>query len=115
MDVTPTAPPVFTIGHREGYVKELVAAQQEGLVLLRHGMDLAGQFGNASFYPGGIVFQNPKDARKYLNEEWPDKTRPDQAVFEVQASWVHDCYTPDAGLYWEYLLFSRPLTLLVEE
>ncbi len=37
------------------------------------------------------------------------------AVFEVQASWEHDCYSAGESMYWKYLLYNRPITLLVED
>lgn len=100
-------PPVFTIGHRESYLKGLVEEHSKGGLLLK--------IGQTANYPGGIIFQNPRDARRYINEEWAAETRSAMAVFEVKASWEHDCYSPGPEYYWKNLLFDRPIVYLVEE
>ncbi len=109
------APPVFTVGHREEYAQGIVETQKQGQVLLKLGQVMAGHHGESIYYPGGIVFQNPRDAREYINEEWSEKTRAEMAVFEVEARWEHDCYSPGEEMYWKYLMFNRPITLLVED
>jgi len=86
---------------------------QAGQVLLKRGLDTAGTFGTETTYTGGIVFQNPRDARRYIDEEWNESDKAEMAVFEVNGSWMHDCYSIDEGTYWRYLLYSRPITLLV--
>lgn len=110
-----TPPPVFTIGPREGYVAGLVDTRQRGQILLKWGQVMAGHQGKSPYFPGGIIFQNPRDARKYIDEEYPEATKSITAVFEVAASWEHDCYSPGENMYWKYLLFNRPVTLLVED
>ncbi len=110
-----TPPPVFTIGPRDEYVTSLAEVRQAGQVLLKFGMEMAGHQGKAPEYTGGIVFQNPRDGRRYIDEEWPEETRPKMAVFEVKASWEHDCYSIDDEVYWRYLTYNRPISLLVTE
>jgi len=109
-----TAPPIFTIGRREVLLQDLTEALEKDIVLLKLGQEKAGHQRLPGSFTGGIVFQNPKEARKYINEEWPEEKRPEMAVFEVQASWEHDCYSQGEDMYWKYLLFCRPITLLVE-
>ncbi len=108
-------PPIFTIGAREEYVGALAETLQTDQVLLKFGMEMAGRHGKAPEYLGGIVFQNPRDARRYIDEEWPEERRSAMAVFEVEASWEHDCYSCSDDVYWKYLTYNRPIRLLVTE
>ena len=108
-----TPPPIFTIGPRESYVKAIAETRASGQVLLKWGQERAGYGGQSQYFPGGIVFQNPKDAQKYIDEECSEKTRSEMATFEIKASWEHDCYSPGEEMYWKYLMFNRPITLLV--
>ncbi len=108
-------PPVFTIGNREEYSNGIIDTRKKGQVLLKLGQAMAGHQALSQYFPGGIIFQNPRDARKYIDEEWPEATRSTMAVFEVKGSWEHDCYSPGKEMYWRYLMFNRPITLLVTE
>ena len=106
-------PPVFTIGNRESYVAAMMDARSKGQVLLKLGQSADKAHTKSQYYSGGIIFQNPRDARKYINEEWPKETRPAMEVFEVKASWEHDCYSLGDDMYWRYLVYSRPITMMV--
>ena len=98
-------PPVFTIGHRETYTLLLKGALADGGVILKQGMGPG--------YGGGIIFQNPKDARRYINEEIPAERRNLYAVFEVAASWEHDCYLATPENYWKHLATHKPIICMV--
>ncbi len=106
-------PPVFTIGNRAEYVAGLADTLETGELLLKLGLEMAGKGEKSPTFTGGIVFQNPKDAQRYIDEECAEEARPDLGVFEVQACWDQDCYSPGDDMYWRYLTYSRPITMLV--
>ena len=108
-------PPVFTIGHREEYVEGMLECRKKGDFLLKLGQQMAGRKGLSLYFMGGIIFQNPRDARRYIDEEYLEEKQPEIAVFEVRASWEHDCYSPGDDMYWRYLTYNRPITLIVVE
>jgi len=112
--MTDAPPPVFTIGPREVYLAAMIKCRESDEYLLKTGLIMAGHPNQPKSYTGGIIFQNPKDARKYIEEEVLEIKKEKMAVFEVKASWEHDCYSAGDSMYWRYLLYNRPIILLVE-
>lgn len=101
-------PPTFTIGCTEGYLEEIANCQSQGEILLKKGMH--------DNYPGGIVFQNPIDARRYIDDL--PKNGKAYSVFEIDADWEQDCYEQTDlfdDCYWKYLIGDRPIVCLVED
>ena len=109
MTPEPQRPPTFTIGNTESYLQGLTQSLSEDVALLKTGMH--------DNYPGGIVFQTPMDARRFINENLSKETIV-FSVFELDADWEHDCY--ERGYlfdkcYWRYLIKARPIVCLVED
>ncbi len=102
--------PVYTIGHRESYIKGLA---ENGDKFLKTGKYPARD--EHPCYPGGIIFRTPEDARQYINEELTPEDGPLYAIWEIDANWYTDCQSDDKSKYWKSLqLDSRIVCMVVE-
>lgn len=110
MTPDPQRPVTFTIGNTDSYLKGMVECfSSDEAIFLKKGM--------YDSYSGGIVFQTPADARRYINESMSKNTKA-YSVFELDADWEHDCYEQTdlfADCYWRYLIHDRPIVCLVED
>lgn len=108
--------PIYTIGHRGAYTKGLA---EHGKLFEKLGYREPGEKGNPNSrfvsYPGGIIFVNPADARKYIAEELEPSRRPLYAIWEIDGDWEQDCKPNKAGRYWRDLQVDRPIVCMVVE
>jgi hypothetical protein len=88
---------IYTIGHRESYLK----AREEG-------QGVVGKLGRKEDYCGGIVFQTRVGAQSYIDS--PSFKQKGFAVFAVDADWEKDTYAAkgEYGVF-NYLIRDAPL------
>lgn len=93
---------VYTIGHTMQYDTEL---QLDHRSHMKIGREDAGNGRVPDWYQGGIVFETPELAKKYIKSTNKDG----YAVYEVAADWETDCEINEQDgekAFWKHLIVT---------
>lgn len=108
---------IYTIGHKENYMKSYRQHEAEGVHLQKLGKRLSGAVdtypnGKTQSYPdgyeGGYAFETYEDALRGLAEENPQGT---WTVFGLDARWGIDTQPSISG-WWHNLLVDSDIILV---